>query len=37
MPYTYTCTLYSGKQPGEPNEYYSTTLDDLVKYLLAKV
>ena len=37
MPYTYTCTLYSGKPPGEPNEYYSTTLDDLVKYLLAKV
>lgn len=33
MPYTYTSTLYSGKPSAEGNEYYSTTLDDLAKYL----
>ena len=31
MPYNYTSILYSGKPPGEPNEYYITTTDDLIK------
>ena len=33
MPYTYISILYSSKPLGEPNEYYITTTDDLVKYL----
>ena len=37
MPHTYNSILYSGKLPGELNEYYITTADDLVKYLVTSL
>ena len=37
MPYIYTSILYSGKPLGEPNEYYITTTDDLVKQLVTSL
>ena len=33
IPYTYSSTLYAGKPPGEPNEHYLTSTDDIIKHL----
>ena len=37
MPYTYTSILYAGKPTGEPNEYYISSTDDIVKYLVTSL
>ena len=37
MPYTYSSTLYAGKTPGEPNEHYLTSTDDIIKNLVSSL
>ena len=37
MPYTYSSTLYAGKPPGEPNEHYLTSTDDIIKHLVSSL
>ena len=37
MPYIYSSTLYAGKLPGEPNEHYLTSTDDIIKHLVSNL
>ena len=37
MPYTYSSTLYAGKPPGDPNEHYLTSTDDIIKHLISSL